>query len=160
MLKKSPAEGVISKYWTDNTIPIDPIRIASKMGVSVMAKANLETSGHYDPPQAQTDDPLITYNPLESPVRQRFTIAHELGHHVLNHGVGDRVAPANFTMTSSDPKEVAANQFAAELLMPGNFVRAVVEVQKIRSLKELAKIFNVSTAAMGYRLRELGYAIS
>ncbi|WP_297848796.1 ImmA/IrrE family metallo-endopeptidase [uncultured Desulfovibrio sp.] len=157
MFDLSPAKDIISKYWDEGSLPVDPIRIAGKMGILVMADASLEGSGHYEPTASKNGGPLITYNPMESHVRQRFTIAHELGHHVLEHGVSDRDTPANFTMTSSDPKEVEANKFAADLLMPSQFVQAVVEVKNIRSLRQLSHLFNVSTAAMGYRLRNLGY---
>lgn len=151
------ADGIISKYWKDGTLPIDPIRIAAEMGILVTADASLEGSGHYEPTASKNGGPLITYNPKESPVRQRFTIAHELGHHVLGHGARDRDTPENFSMGTRDPKEVDANKFAADLLMPPQFVRAMVEVNNIRSLRQLSHLFHVSTAAMGYRLRSLGY---
>lgn len=153
------ADGIISKYWKDGGLPIDPIRIAAEMGVPVTADASLEGSGHYEPTASREGGPLITYNPKESPVRQRFTIAHELGHHVLRHGARDRDTPENFTLGASDPVEVDANKFAADLLMPPQLVRAMVEVKNIRSLRQLARLFNVSTAAMGYRLRGMGYEI-
>lgn len=149
----------MKKYWQEGNLPIDPIRIAAQMGIPVTADANLGASGHYEPTANKMGGPLITYNPLEIPVRQRFTIAHELGHHVLAHGARDRDTPENFTMGSNDPEEVEANRFAAELLMPAKFVKALVEVQKVRSLRQLARLFDVSTAAMGYRLRNLGYGI-
>lgn len=159
MFNLSPADDIISKYWDDGSLPIDPIRIAAQMGILVMADASLGGSGHYEPTASKNGGPLITYNPMESPVRQRFTIAHELGHHALGHGPRDRDMPADFTSGANDPKEVAANRFAADLLMPAQFVRAVVEVKNIRSLRQLSQLFNVSTAAMGYRLRNLGYDI-
>lgn len=150
---------VLSAYWDDGSLPVDPAYIATRMGVSVMADPNLDGSGHYEPNASKSGGPLITYNPTENIVRQRFTIAHELGHHALAHGPRDRDTPENFTMIFSDPKEVAANKFAAQLLMPKDFIHAVVQVRGVRDLKRLAKLFNVSTAAMGYRLRDLGYDI-
>lgn len=155
----SLAHDVIAKYWDEGSLPIDPIRIAAKMGLLVMADPNLKGSGHYEPTASKNGGPLITYNPMESPERQRFTIAHELGHHVLGHGPGDLDTPENFTLGSENPKELDANKFALALLMPEQYVRAMVEVKHIRSLRQLAKLFNVSTAAMGYRLRSLGYDV-
>jgi Zn-dependent peptidase ImmA (M78 family) len=50
--------------------------------------------------------------------------------------------------------ERAANEFAANLLMPAIMVRrAATETSNIR---ELAVKFKVSVAAMGYRLADLG----
>lgn len=66
-------------------------------------------SGHYDPQKQE-----IYVNILEPYKRQRFTKAHEIGHFVLGHGESDR---EDYTI-NSDIKERAANQFAAELLMP------------------------------------------
>lgn len=157
--KVMSAEEALSRYWDVGSLPVDPIIIATKMGISVMADPYLDGSGHYEPNAARNGCPLITYNPKESVVRQRFTIAHELGHHVLNHGPRDRDTPKNFTMAVHDVAEVSANKFAARLLMPADFIHALVQVRGVRNLTRLAKLFSVSGAAMGYRLQELGYAI-
>ena len=138
---------VIAEHWDDGSLPVDPAYIAAQMGIAVLADPKLAASGHYEP-KGFNDGPLITYNPTEPPVRQRFTIAHELAHFVLNHGARDRDTPDNFTMAVHDPKEVAAN------------VDAVVQVNMVRSLPKLAKIFGVSKAAMSYRLKELGYDVA
>ncbi len=59
--------------------------------------------------------PMILVNSSVHPVRARFTLAHEHGHHRLGHGAAvDRV----IDNTSRDPLEVDANRFAAELLLP------------------------------------------
>lgn len=50
---------------------------------------------------------------------QRFTAAHELGHYVLEHeGSLDREIRFPRQTANRDPKEIAADAFAAELLMP------------------------------------------
>lgn len=148
---------ILNEHWENGRIPIDPAQIAAKMGISVMADPLLEASGHYEP-TGRHGKALIVYNPSESAVRQRFTIAHELGHHILQHGARDRDTPKNFVVGNSDPKEVSANKFAAKLLMPSDYLRSVVEVRGIHSLDTLASMFNVSRSAMAYRLKELNYA--
>jgi hypothetical protein len=65
----------------------------------------------------------IAYNEASRRERQRFTIAHELGHFVLPfHGPGAQCAKADLgVLKSTDPnreKEAEANRFAASLLMP------------------------------------------
>lgn len=152
------ATQVIVEYWDDGILPVVPAYIAVQMGVAVLADPKLVASGHYEP-KGFNDGPLITYNPTEPPVRQRFTVAHELAHFVLNHGARDRDTPDNFTMAVHDQKEVAANKFAVCLLIPKSFVDAIVQVNMVRSLPKLAKIFGVSKAAMSYRLKELGYDV-
>ncbi|MSX02120.1 MAG: ImmA/IrrE family metallo-endopeptidase [Actinobacteria bacterium] len=52
----------------------------------------------------------------DAAVRRRFTLAHELGHFQLGHGPGVDT-PATLR-NQSDPKEAAANQFAAEFIAP------------------------------------------
>src|SRR3954470_12225656 len=58
--------------------------------------------------------------------RQRFTVAHELGH--VRCGHAGTAVDTNETIFggSHDPREVEANAFAAELLAPAAGVRAQV----------------------------------
>ncbi|GAB1254581.1 ImmA/IrrE family metallo-endopeptidase [Desulfovibrio falkowii] len=150
---------ILNKYWDDGSLPVDPAYIANRMGVVVASDPNLNGSGHYEPCGSNDGGPLITYNPNESIVRQRFTIAHELGHHVLGHGAQDRDTPANFMMPNNSLLEKDANTFAAQLLMPKDFLKAVIEVRLVRDIATLASMFKVSKPAMSYRLRNLGYDI-
>lgn len=82
--------------------------------------------------------------------RQRFTIAHELGHLVLHDG--DTMFRERITLVGVSPQEREANQFAAELLMPKAMVRSYLGG---RTLAEMAELFEVSEAAMGIRLHTL-----
>ncbi len=53
--------------------------------------------------------------------RQRFTIAHELGHHSIPHHMGEIYCCSFsdiFSYCSNKEAETEANKFAAELLMP------------------------------------------
>ena len=60
---------------------------------------------------------LIFVNRIHAVQRQRFTLAHELGHHSLDHPA-DLDTPRDLADFSQDPAEVQANWFAAEFLMP------------------------------------------
>lgn len=96
--------------------------------------------------------------------RRRFTIAHEIGHYILHTGevLHYDVGPDSenkFLFRAADVEsfgEVEANQFAAELLMPEDKVRQLVD-SGTRSVEELAGKFDVSADAMRYRLINLGY---
>jgi len=67
--------------------------------------------------------PLLVVNGAQALSRQRFTLAHELGHLRMHHGsIVDR--PEAVSGYDHDPVEVSANAFAAELLMPKVAVRA------------------------------------
>jgi Zn-dependent peptidase ImmA (M78 family)/DNA-binding XRE family transcriptional regulator len=100
---------------------------------------------------------FIGVNNHQAPVRQRFSIAHELGHfvlahrdHIIDYGVPEAVEGE---LPGYDwDHERAANQFAAELLMPADHVRADVGTT---SLSRLARRYDVSQEAMGFRLANL-----
>lgn len=72
------------------------------------------------------NDPFIFVNGRHHPVRQRFTLAHEFGHHRLGHGeVVD--GPESLTSNANNPQEVQANYFASEFLAPLQAVQAWME---------------------------------
>ena len=90
---------------------------------------------------------VIVVNRNQWGERQRFTIAHELGHMALE--VGSRV-----------DEEKAAHRFAGAFLMPAETLRA--EIGKFRKsmgwseLFELKRLIGVSVQALTYRCREIG----
>jgi Zn-dependent peptidase ImmA (M78 family) len=72
---------------------------------------------------AKPDLPLIFVNGEQAVTRQRFTLAHEFGHFRMGHAsVIDEQAVIGGV--PRDPKEVSANAFAAEFLMPRQGVKA------------------------------------
>lgn len=98
-----------------------------------------------------SDDCFILYNKNHHVHRKRFTVAHEIGHHVLKHKVGDH----QHNLTSKDNDEVEANQFAAELLMPLELLKREISNGN-DTAKFLALRFWVSNEAMSWRLLETG----
>jgi Zn-dependent peptidase ImmA (M78 family) len=116
---------------------------------------------------------VIGINETDGEQRQRFTMAHELGHmfvHVNDGVIFDR-GFAYFrdgnSSTGLNPKERQANAFAAELLMPAEHL-----IEQVRSLeggiidpmqddskiRKLAKLYGVSFSAMSVRLDSLNQA--
>lgn len=155
LLEANRANDILLAYWSGRSIPVDPVEIARSMGVTVRpgnASELNKASGWY----RNNGIPTIIYNTAESKVRQRFTIAHELGHHVLDHGPRPRDTISAFE-DPYDPYEIEANQFAAELLMPDFALKILIEKKNVTSLKSLATAFNVSEHAMYIRLKKLGY---
>ncbi|MGX2088593.1 ImmA/IrrE family metallo-endopeptidase [Xanthomonas axonopodis] len=143
------ANRLLSHFWTGRPLPVDPFEIASKVGLTVVPF--MDASGWYKPSEKR-----IYFNPSEPFVRQRFTVAHELGHHFLAHGDRPRDTSTSFGL-SADYVEVAANRFAAELLMPIGSVQMLVVDHNITNISTLAQHFDVSEMAMMYRLKNLGY---
>lgn len=92
-----------------------------------------------------------------APVRQRFTVAHELGHMVSyqgelldpTEGFVDRRSDAGVGTAS----EIYANEFAGELLMPRDQLERAIRTGKTDF--QLANYFNVSLQALTYRRRLL-----
>ncbi len=145
------ASDVLKAHW-DGLLPVDPLAIARAMGIRVERSA-LDHSGHYS---FNNGEPLIQFNGDEPVVRQRFTLAHEIGHHVHGDLDAPRDTSEQFNAKARDPREVAANRFAAALLMPEALVRHMVLEQRVTDLFALAKAFGVSTAAMEFRLKHIG----
>ena len=113
------------------------------------------------------DQAIIGVNALDPGFRQRFTIAHELGHLLLHEDTDLQVDQHAFlafrnlkSSSTNDPKEVEANQFAATLLMPEELLRqCVLDLEGDRdlenSISKLAQQFGVSEQAMTIRLTSL-----
>ena len=145
-------DDILKKYW-DGCLPIDPLYIVAQEGIRLEHIRDKRLSGSY---RVNSSSKTIEYNPEEHPRRQRFTIAHELGHHFLNHGSEMIDPPENLAGISEDPKEIDANNFAACLLMPEYVVKRLIRTGEVRNITELADKLNVSEIAMHYRLRNLG----
>lgn len=152
------------------TPPIDVHKVARSLGMTIVtARLGEDISG-----LLITEDGAATIcvQRAHHRRRQRFTIAHEIGHHYLRHQFepGEHVHVDRGTLVSrrsgrssegTDPMEVEANQFAASLLMPRQLVER--EIDRHRTLltdavvSELAKAFDVSEQAMAIRLGTLGW---
>lgn len=100
---------------------------------------------------------LVLASPSSNPARQRFTLAHELGHLLAGDDQGvhldqDIYAPS----ARSDPAEVAANSFAAAFLMPAELLseRVSAGFEEI-GFATLAMDCSVSPSALTNRLSTL-----
>jgi Zn-dependent peptidase ImmA (M78 family) len=102
---------------------------------------------------------IIGVNRLHHRNRQRYTLAHELGHYILHKEKNiDIVDTTFFRNSETDSIEYMANEFAAKLLMPQDKVEALIN-QGIKNIGELAEKFEVSASAMKYRVLSLGYKL-
>lgn len=152
------ATDLLKRFW-NRTLPVQPAEIATAMGIRVIAELNLDGGASGLIERSQDGSVTIRYDALEPPVRQRFTIAHELGHfargHLKDADTCFRDTRAQFFSRQKDPRETEANQFAARLLMPAPLVRYLVTEKGITDVSHLAATFHVSEAAMGFRLKNL-----
>lgn len=160
------AKSVLNRHW-NGRFPVDVHEIAHRMGVIVnnspTGNLNLgdafheKLSGRFDIINNQA---VCTINSSDSWVRRRFTLAHELGHYVLDHGSGFRDTAYSFEVTP-DYRETEANYFAAELLMPTEYIQNYLQQNNVNidnnwSIREMANFFDVSERAIYVRLEYLG----
>jgi hypothetical protein len=99
------------------------------------------------------DDPKfeISLSPFTSPLRDNFTIGHELGHYFLHYAFFYPESelpkePLVFYRYGSGVQESQANRFAAALLMPRGEFEAALQ-RNDNDLRAVAAHFNVSHAA-------------
>ncbi|HCB1752727.1 ImmA/IrrE family metallo-endopeptidase [Klebsiella grimontii] len=151
---------VLNSHW-DGRLPVRPDMIAHQMGIQVMPLVpdgnNANQSGSAEIVNGRY---VISYNPQDSHNRIRFTLAHELGHHVLGHTQHGRMFReyTNPDWNSGNYiEERDANSFAAELLMPREAISMIINRDKIYSIPVLASQFGVSEEAMYWRVKNLGY---
>jgi Zn-dependent peptidase ImmA (M78 family)/lambda repressor-like predicted transcriptional regulator len=88
--------------------------------------------------------------------RQRYTMAHELGH--LMAGDGHKIIDENVLLGKS-PEESRANSFAAAFLMPAGALRAAFEGQSAvgeQLMADLLGRYRVSLDALAFRLHNVG----
>ena len=144
--------------------PVDVELVAKQMGCKVMFQTlKSDLSGLL---VNQPGKCLIGVNSHQSKTRQRFTIAHELGHYFFHDGLEQhvdqdfRIAWRNADSSKAvNWTEIEANQFAAQLLMPTAFMQDDLnELQVIdkRAVLLLAGKYIVSREAMTIRLSQLG----
>lgn len=140
--QRASAEDLLRVF--EVTAPPVPVeRIVREMGVELHRVPDPGWDGAL---RIQDGKAVIWVNGGTSPMRQRFTIAHELGHLVLHND--ETMFRDHITLVGYAPKEREANAFAADLLMPRRFVRAHMAD---RTIDQLASLFEVSKPAMKIR---------
>lgn len=145
--------------------PLDIEWLAEWLGIEVEVRPlPSKVAGFY---MRTKNRPHAVINSKDSPQRRRWTLAHEIAHHIM--GMVTRVDSVFelYSKQSSSKKdqnphsidERACDRFTAELLMPAQLVKklaAEVEHGRYDRTAILAGKFEVSVTAMRIRLRELG----
>jgi Zn-dependent peptidase ImmA (M78 family) len=132
--------------------PVDPVRIARGLGVTVyfvtFERDKKNVSGFFD-----CEELAIFVNKEEWPLRQTFTIAHELGHKVLHEDWAKsseyRVLLRDQEYIGDEPHEKEANAFAAHLLVPRFLLD---EYWRQLTVEQLSQLFAVSVPMIKNRL--------
>lgn len=133
---KEEHKEILDKFY--GIFPVPLTELAQALGYKVNYFTpdadTIKISGFVD---YKSDKKIIGINSSDSEYRQRFTIAHEIGH-ILN---GDDISNDfyidyrdNIEGKNRDKKEVMANKVAAELLMP-----KIEFINKFEEFKKLGK---------------------
>ncbi|MFD2258949.1 ImmA/IrrE family metallo-endopeptidase [Chelativorans composti] len=133
MMRYSEQLALIRKFKSH--APVDVEGLANALGVKV-SYANLrpETSGMIE--RIGDDRFRIVVNANHPRTRQRFTIAHELGHYMLHrHLIGEGIEDNRAYRSSCDgvyrnreigpSQETEANKFAVSVLMPEHLMAEI-----------------------------------
>lgn len=138
--------------------PFDVEALVSKLGIIILKEDGEEDfSGCIE--QRSDGQYYLSVNKYHNVRRQRFTMAHELGHYILHRNRLNEIGRETILMrepTALTQVEREANDFASELLVP----KAVLDSQINRGMnqiEDLADFFQVSVPALKYRAIRLGY---
>ena len=150
--------------------PVPVMDIAKDLGIKVITQRYPDdnVSGFY---MRQGAERVIGVNQSHAPNRRRFTVAHELGHVLLTahddlHIDRSLMLRDPLSHQGTDWREVEANLFAAELLLPRDMVadvlkkRGGLDPDDARAVREVADHFGVSPQALLIRLTSLNFLLS
>lgn len=161
-----------------------PSDITSELPIDVHRVVRAKNIGLVEYDFGEDVSGVLLYNGVEATIgfssnnglnRQRFTIAHELGHFILGHqrkGVfvdtPDKYFPPLFrnneSSTGESLQEQEANAFAASILMPETLLLDQIDliqrqgqylIEDYNIADVLARYFGVSAQAMTFRLNRL-----
>jgi Zn-dependent peptidase ImmA (M78 family) len=142
-------------------INIDEIAHARRLSI-VRVSLESKLSGALYPAKRE----IVVNTNGRSSSRQRFTIAHELGHWELRHWELEDlpddtlgysgVYEGDGSVEGRSAVEIEANAFAAELLIPSKWIRKLSKPIAPDAPPDLATLYQVSNEAMFYQLMRCG----
>ena len=152
------AHSVFRKH--QQKMPVDISGIAKDLGLNIYEKDLGKISGvlKYDPIMGGESGYVVYVNEKHPPNRQRFTAAHEIAHFVLHAKGKDHPDVATFKIEDDEfyrflpgPDEWAANEMAAEILMPWGLIETLRQ-SGVDTLPDMARKLGVSRQALAIRL--------
>jgi hypothetical protein len=151
-----------------NKRPFDIRSFATDINLEIQEeRLNIDISG-------KLENNIITVNSIDRDYRQNFTIAHEIGHYLLDHGnIIEYRRNESFYNKERFKQEEDADFVAANLLLPAVIISKVVylfknqlKIQKLSDnrystkvelVAKLQYVLDVSEQAVIKRLKELNY---
>jgi len=153
---KKSAEELLNKYnILSPAVPVITIAEGEGLTIRTISLAKFRTPGKPVCAAFLINESTIFIEDTDSHERQRFSIAHEIGHACL-HPEELRSSPGLGIVYrapiggETDPYEQEANCFAANLLVPRKMLCYWYE--KTQNQNQLSEIFGVSPEVIGFRL--------
>lgn len=138
-----------------NQLPVNLAVIANFYNISIIKYSQSNDTFTGDGFSTMVDGKLIVYyNDIDYPItRQRFTIAHELGHCLLGHLKFGKTYNRNSEkdFDGMDIYEMQANVFARDILMPATVLHSL----NIKSFEDISQLCNVSLQSAEIRFNRL-----
>ncbi len=150
------SEGILKLHW-DQSVPVNLARIAKGMGLAMTLSDQLDAAALLE--ISAQNKPRLTLNTRQNAVRQRYTVAHAMGHLALHHlrpgTQRDIVLSDNFALDPDSRIDTEANHFALGLLMPEQVVTYCLNDLALADLNALADMFEVAPQLVKQRLADL-----
>ncbi|MBR8087608.1 ImmA/IrrE family metallo-endopeptidase [Burkholderia vietnamiensis] len=152
------AETLISEFGISSPSELDVEAIACDAGMDVRYEL---LDGCEATLVGVKNHAIATIRPSGNRGRERFSIAHELGHWNLHRGKAFRcrVDDQSENMSSDRGLEREADSYAAHLLMPRSLfdpaIRAGMKFPTFKHIDDVAQAFEVSMAAAVIRMAEV-----
>lgn len=161
LCKRSQAEHMAAQVWRRMglTLPVNVEIVAKGLGIRVHYRYIPEDEDFCGVWFRGKKYAHILINTALPDTRQKFTLAHEVGHHILSGLHMDECAAVSVCSDSSTCAEKWCDAYAAALLMPEWAIRSMATQLKLPealTVYYLCAMFGVSKTAMWRRLRELG----
>lgn len=144
MLLIELVNNLVKKYKTNN-----PIELAGYLNINILFEELGTINGYYN---TVFRSKFIHINSSLEEYKQKFTIAHELGHAILHPKANTPFLREN-TLFSIDKLEKEANLFAVNLIISDDDLKEYKEF----TINQLSSVFGIHEKLIELRLRQVKY---
>lgn len=143
-----------------NSLPVDLWKIAEHFNLNIHSYSKSSVIQLFREDVLQGDGFIVCIgnqkqifinDKIDHRPRRRFTVAHELGHGILNHNISNVHYRNNENDSQTDMQELEANVFARDILMPATVLAAL----DIHTPEEIMKLCDVSRRSAEIRAERM-----
>lgn len=143
-----------------NSLPVDLWKIAEHFNLNIHSYSKSSVIQLFRDDVLQGDGFIVCIgnqkqifinDKIDHRPRRRFTVAHELGHGILNHNISNVHYRNNENDSQTDMQELEANVFARDILMPATVLAAL----DIHTPEEIMKLCDVSRRSAEIRAERM-----